>query len=246
MNGRAMKPRIAASIARNPTSLLIISDDFFKSANNTFKKGPITRSMPSGRWKISECSISLLIVKTPLHTLLFLVPALAAHALSVAGPQAGRRPLCWRSDIAGVHASADHNRRSTYDDGSLGWDEASPTFAGRTYHGFRTEEPALPSAAFSKQRIDASAWRTKGNGRRDHKTKASGGARWTVDPDVVKRAARRQFGFAYLLPKPELEPRPSCEDRILNPARLPSPSHRKQIAVMLKVCESEAPTSPPW
>ena len=86
MNGRAMKPRIAASIARNPASLLIISDDFFKSANNTFKKGPITRSTSSGRWKISEFSISLLIVKKSLHTLHFLVPVLVAHALSGSGP----------------------------------------------------------------------------------------------------------------------------------------------------------------
>jgi hypothetical protein len=67
MNGRAMKPRIAASIARNPASLLVICDDFFKSDNNTFKKGPITRSTPSGPWKISECSISLLIVKKALR-----------------------------------------------------------------------------------------------------------------------------------------------------------------------------------
>ena len=34
--------------------------------------------------------------------------------------------------------------------------------------------------------------------------------------------------------------------RILSPARLPSPSHWKQVAVVLKVCESKARTSPPW
>jgi hypothetical protein len=34
--------------------------------------------------------------------------------------------------------------------------------------------------------------------------------------------------------------------RILSPARLPSPSHWKQVAVVLNVCDSNARTSPPW
>ena len=38
-----------------------------------------------------------------------------------------------------------------------------------------------------------------------------------------------------LMPKVGLEPTPSCEDRILSPARLPSPTHWKQVAVVLKV-----------
>ena len=49
-----------------------------------------------------------------------------------------------------------------------------------------------------------------------------------------------------LIPKVGLEPTPSCEDRILSPAHLPSPSHWKQVAVVLNVCESKARTSPPW
>ena len=44
----------------------------------------------------------------------------------------------------------------------------------------------------------------------------------------------------------DLNPHPLYEDRILSPARLPSPSHWKQVAVVLKVCESKARTSPPW
>ena len=49
-----------------------------------------------------------------------------------------------------------------------------------------------------------------------------------------------------LKPKVGLEPTPSCEDRISSPARLPSSSCWKQVAVVLKVCESKARTSPPW
>jgi hypothetical protein len=49
-----------------------------------------------------------------------------------------------------------------------------------------------------------------------------------------------------LKPNVRLEPTPSCEHRILSPARLPSPWHWKQVAVVLKVCESKARTSPPW
>jgi len=49
-----------------------------------------------------------------------------------------------------------------------------------------------------------------------------------------------------LIPNVGLEPTPSCGDRILSPARLPSPSRWKQVAVVLKVCESKARTSPPW
>ena len=48
------------------------------------------------------------------------------------------------------------------------------------------------------------------------------------------------------VPKVGLEPTPPCEDRILSPGLLPSPSHWKQVAVVLKVCESKARTSPPW
>jgi hypothetical protein len=92
-----MKPRIAASIARNPASLLIISDDFFKSANNTFKKGPITRSMPTGPWKIRKTAISSLIVKTSDRNTLFVVPT-PAHSQAPAPERveirfAASRPL---------------------------------------------------------------------------------------------------------------------------------------------------------
>jgi hypothetical protein len=56
----------------------------------------------------------------------------------------------------------------------------------------------------------------------------------TGDSDVVKRAARRQFGFAYLFPKPGLEPTPPSKDRILSPVRLPCSWYWKQVAVVLK------------
>ena len=49
-----------------------------------------------------------------------------------------------------------------------------------------------------------------------------------------------------LKPNVGLEPTPSCGDRILSPVRLPSSWHWKQVAVVLKVCESKARTSPPW
>ena len=48
-----------------------------------------------------------------------------------------------------------------------------------------------------------------------------------------------------LIPKVGLEPTPSCEDRILSPVRLPWPWYWKHVAVVLKVCESRARTSPP-
>ena len=47
-------------------------------------------------------------------------------------------------------------------------------------------------------------------------------------------------------PKMGLEPTRELPDRILSPVRLPLPWHWKQVAVMLKVCESKARTSPPW
>ena len=50
----------------------------------------------------------------------------------------------------------------------------------------------------------------------------------------------------YILPKVGLEPRRVLPHRILSPARLPSPWYWKQVAVVLKVCESKARTSPPW
>jgi hypothetical protein len=41
-----------------------------------------------------------------------------------------------------------------------------------------------------------------------------------------------------------LDPTPCCEDRILSPARLPSPWYWKQVAVVINACESKARTSP--
>ena len=55
-----------------------------------------------------------------------------------------------------------------------------------------------------------------------------------------------EFSILQSVPKVGLEPTPSCEDRILSPVRLPVPWYWKQVAVMLKVCESKASTTPPW
>jgi hypothetical protein len=67
-----------------------------------------------------------------------------------------------------------------------------------------------------------------------------GRAAWSA-----REAPRRRLP-AIQLPKVGLEPTPSCEHRILSPARLPSAWRWKQVAVVLKVCESKARTSPPW
>ena len=42
-----------------------------------------------------------------------------------------------------------------------------------------------------------------------------------------------------LIPKAGHEPTPSCEDRILSPARLPFPWYRKHVAAALKLDETE-------
>ena len=49
-----------------------------------------------------------------------------------------------------------------------------------------------------------------------------------------------------LIPKVGLEPTPSCEDRILSPVRLPSPSHWKHVAVILKGFDCRAVTLLPY
>ena len=54
------------------------------------------------------------------------------------------------------------------------------------------------------------------------------------------------LAFEHFAEQVRLEPTPCCEDRILSPVRLPEPWHWKQVAAVLKVCESKARTTPPW
>jgi hypothetical protein len=48
------------------------------------------------------------------------------------------------------------------------------------------------------------------------------------------------------LPQPGAEGKQVTPHRILSPVRLPFSWYWKQVAVVLKVCESKARTSPPW